>query len=346
MTPVSTVSPPLSPPVAPVLAPPAAGHAGHAGGHAGAIERIVRSPGRLCLATLLITVLGLGLDRHASLGQQALLGLATWGFLAVALVYLTPMERAQTAVVVVVATCAEVLGSVMLGIYEYRLGNLPLFVPPGHGLVYLTGLRLSQAAWVRRHARAFVRAAIAGVLGWALLGLVLLPRLDVAGAVGALVLTGFLLRGRAPAVYAGVFVAVAFLEIYGTVLGTWTWAHEIPVIGVPDGNPPSGAASGYVLFDIAALALAPRLLAGAARLRGALGRGQPEPARCASAAAAWPSRDTPESVTSVGHSGAGAPASAGGAVTTARQRVTLTSQPTSAKSSVRSCSRSGGPTSR
>ena len=59
------------------------------------------------------------------------------------------MERAQTSVVVVVATCAEMIGSVIWGVYTYRLGNLPLFVPPGHGLVYLTGLRLSQTRWFR-----------------------------------------------------------------------------------------------------------------------------------------------------------------------------------------------------
>ena len=87
-----------------------------------------------------------------------------------------------------------------------------------------------------------------------------LGRTDVAGAVGAAVLILFLLRGRMPTVYAGVFFAVAFLEIYGTAVGTWTWQEHIPGLGVPDGNPPSGAASGYVFFDIAALALAPGLL--------------------------------------------------------------------------------------
>ncbi|MGD9694035.1 MAG: hypothetical protein AB7V42_00050 [Thermoleophilia bacterium] len=232
----------------------------------GWIGRLVRSPGRFCLATLLITTLGLLLDRYADLGMQMLLALCTWGFLALFFVHLTPMERAQTAVVVVVATCAEIIGSVIWGVYSYRLGNLPLFVPPGHGLVYLTGLRLSQTAWVERHWRGFVIAAIAGVSGWALAGLTLLGRLDVAGAVGAAVLVVFLLRGRAPAVYAGVFFAVAYLEIYGTAVGTWTWAREIPGIGVADGNPPSGAASGYVFFDIAALALAPPLLAACRRI--------------------------------------------------------------------------------
>jgi hypothetical protein len=167
---------------------------------------------------------------------------------------------AQTSVVVIVATCAEIIGSVIWGVYVYRLGNLPLFVPPGHGLVYLTGLRLSQLPLFVARPRLLVNGAIAAVSGWAILGLIALERVDVAGAVGAAVLVLFLLRGRMPAVYAGVFFAVAFLEIYGTAVGTWTWQEQIPGIGVPDGNPPSGAASGYVFFDIAALALAPGLL--------------------------------------------------------------------------------------
>jgi hypothetical protein len=225
------------------------------------VERVCRNPVSFCWAVLAITVLGLALDRYASLGGQLVLSACTWGFLAIAFVHLSPLERAQTSVVVVVATCAEIIGSVIWGVYEYRLGNLPLFVPPGHGLVYLCGLRLSQTPWLRARPRVLVGAAIAGVSGWALAGLFLLERTDVAGAVGAAVLVVFLLRGRAPAVYAGVFMVVAFLEIYGTAIGTWTWAAEIPGLGVADGNPPSGAASGYVFFDIAALALAPTLLA-------------------------------------------------------------------------------------
>ena len=226
----------------------------------GTVERIVRSPGRFCVAMLLITVLGLALDSQTGLGGQLFLAVCTWAFLAIAFVYLTPMERAQTSVVVVVATCAEIIGSVIWGVYIYRLGNLPLFVPPGHGLVYLTGLRLSQLPLFAARPRILVRGAIVAVTGWALIGLLAMGRTDIAGAVGAAVLVLFLIKGRMPTVYAGVFFAVAFLEIYGTAVGTWTWQEHIPGIGVPDGNPPSGAASGYVFFDIAALALAPGLL--------------------------------------------------------------------------------------
>ncbi len=67
----------------------------------------------------------------------------------------------------------------------------------------------------------------------------------------------FLLRGRAPLVYAGVFAAVAALELYGTAIGTWAWAGVIPWWHIPQGNPPSGVAGGYVLFDVLAIALTP-----------------------------------------------------------------------------------------
>jgi len=60
-------------------------------------------------------------------------------------------------------------------------------------------------------------------------------------------------------VYAGVFVVVTGLELYGTALGTWTWEATVPGLGLSQGNPPSGAASGYIVFDVLALALVARL---------------------------------------------------------------------------------------
>jgi hypothetical protein len=54
-----------------------------------------------------------------------------------------------------------------------------------------------------------------------------------------------------------VFLVVAALELYGTSIGVWRWARELPGIGIPDGNPPSGVASGYVWFDVMAMLVAP-----------------------------------------------------------------------------------------
>jgi len=180
-------------------------------------------------------------DTQVALPGQLALGALTWAVLAAVLGRETALVRAQTLVVVAVATCGEILGSIVWGVYTYRLENLPSFVPPAHGLVYLAGVALARSVRGSEPRSLLVRGALVAV---------------------------YLLRGRAPAVYAGVFLVVAWLELYGTALGTWSWAATIPGTGIPNGNPPSGVAAGYVWFDVVALALAPRLVAAWQRARG------------------------------------------------------------------------------
>jgi hypothetical protein len=200
----------------------------------------------------------LWVDRYVDIHGQLLLGGLTWVALFVAARPLPRERQAQVVVVICAATVAELTGSILWGVYSYRLHNLPTFVPPAHGLVFMAGLALSDA--MRRHTRALVTVAAAGAVAWGLLGLTVLPRTDAAGALGVPLLLAFLWRSRGRAAYAGVFLVVGALELYGTAIGTWRWAAELPGLGIPDGNPPSGVASGYVWFDVMALLLAPRLL--------------------------------------------------------------------------------------
>jgi hypothetical protein len=202
----------------------------------------------------------LAVDHFASFHEQLLLGVLTWAVLLAALPLFELERRAQALAVVVAATCGEVTGAILWGVYSYRLHNLPLFIPPAHGLVFLTGVSLSRTRVARRHVTLLVVGAASIAITWALAGLTVLPREDVAGAAGVPLLVVFLWRSRSRAVYASVFLVVAALELYGTSIGTWTWAKDLPGIGIPDGNPPSGVASGYVWFDVVALLLAPRLL--------------------------------------------------------------------------------------
>ena len=198
-------------------------------------------------------------EPHAGYAGELGLGLLTWLILLAATRSLAARERAQVGAVVLIATAGEVLGSIVLGLYAYRRGGIPAFVPPGHGLVYLAGLRLSQSPVVRTRARAVVRAA--GVAGgaWALLALVLGSRPDAAGALAMVAFLAFLVRGREPALFACMLVVVALLELYGTAMGTWQWEPAWPGVDLPMGNPPSGVAAGYCLFDALALRLGPRL---------------------------------------------------------------------------------------
>jgi hypothetical protein len=201
------------------------------------------------------TVGGLWVDRHLDRTGQLGLGAFTACVLAALLAFQPRPVRLQTLAVVGIATFGEVIGSIVWGVYTYRLENLPTFVPPGHGLMYLGGTSL--AALVARRPAFLLAVAIGGASLWALLGLTELPATDASGAIGCTFLVLVLLRTRRT-VYAGVFVVVAALEIYGTALGTWTWHGVVPGLGIPQGNPPSGAASGYVVFDVVALALVAR----------------------------------------------------------------------------------------
>ena len=59
----------------------------------------------------------------------------------------------QVITLVCVATVLEIIGSIVWGAYRYRLGNLPLFVPPGHGLVYLFGITAARLPVFQRFGR-------------------------------------------------------------------------------------------------------------------------------------------------------------------------------------------------
>lgn len=188
------------------------------------------------------------------------LGLGTWAVLLVALRRVPPTVRVQTLVVVAFATTVEYIFSPTLEVYLYRFDNVPAYVPPGHGLVYLSAFALGHTPLVERHMRACM--ALVLLLGglWAGYGLLVSERADALGAFWYACLVGFLIWGPSKGVYVGAFVVVSYLELLGTGLGNWAWQHEDPTGWVSIGNPPSGAAGGYGWFDLAGLLLAPYLL--------------------------------------------------------------------------------------
>lgn len=200
-------------------------------------------------------------DTVVSARQQLALGAATWVLLLVLLRRESGLTRAQVAVVVVFATLVEYTFSAWLGVYRYRHGGVPSYVPPGHGLVYLCALDLGRSRLFRVHRTVVLATALLLCGGYAMWGLVLAERRDVLGAFWFGCLVAFCWKGRQPLVYAGAFVVVTYLELLGTGLGDWTWALRDPTGLVAIGNPPSGAAGGYGWFDAAALALAPAVVA-------------------------------------------------------------------------------------
>jgi FtsH-binding integral membrane protein len=219
------------------------------------------SPGLLVLAVMGWITVVLLLDANGSRGLQLVLGALTWVALALVLWREKPLVRIQALVVVAFATAVEYTFSPVLEVYIYRFHNVPSYVPPGHGLVYLAALSVGRMALVRAQTSLCAAVALAAVGGWAVSGVVLADRPDVLGLFWFLCLAGFVLWGPSRGLYVGAALVVSYLEIVGTSLGTWSWQPYDPTGLVSIGNPPSGAAGGYGWFDLAALLLAPPVLA-------------------------------------------------------------------------------------
>jgi hypothetical protein len=191
--------------------------------------------------------------------RQAVLGLCTLAFLIIASRFSPPEERRKVWVLVVLATFVELDCSILWGIYHYRLGNMPLYVPPAHGIIFLFGLRWARTPIALAHPRALQRLALAGAVIWAGAGLTLSPwlahRPDVLGALCFPVLAWFITRPSG-SIYSGVFLVTSLLELVGTGLGDWTWVATAPVVHIPVGSPPAAIAAGYCMMDYASSLIA------------------------------------------------------------------------------------------
>ena len=201
------------------------------------------------IAFAIFVAVALPLDRATSVLEQSALGLSAWVFLAIALRLQPAAVRTQIAILVVLATVLEIVGSIVWGAYRYRLENLPLYVPAGHGLFYLAALRVASLPLLERHARRIVIAVTAGATLWMLYGLARPPLPDLLGFVTWAVFIRFIVRGRFPLLYAVSFAMTTALELYGTGLGIWRWAPVLPGLMLPAGNPPTGIGAGYAAMD-------------------------------------------------------------------------------------------------
>jgi hypothetical protein len=154
-----------------------------------------------------------------------------------------------------------------MGGYTYRFENVPLYVPPGHGMVYLTAIKLARSGFFLTHARKIATfVVIVGGL-WSIWGVSGYP--EQGDQVGAFLFCIFLIClffGRSPMVYLGAFFICTWLEIIGTAAGTWQWASIEPVFEWSQGNPPSGVAAWYCLVDAVAIGFAPIFLKGLAKI--------------------------------------------------------------------------------
>jgi uncharacterized membrane protein YbaN (DUF454 family) len=162
--------------------------------------------------------------------------------------------REQMIAAVIIAILGEYLFSIALGMYTYRLENVPHYVPLGHALVYVAVLYFSKAAAIVNHKKKLTIFLSIFIFMYATV--FLLFKKDVFGFVMTIG-TLFILRKkpRERLFYLTMYITVAYLEIIGTHYLCWKWpATAWGVFDfLPSHNPPSGISLFYFLLDLGTL---------------------------------------------------------------------------------------------
>ncbi|WP_338269649.1 hypothetical protein [Marinomonas pontica] len=155
---------------------------------------------------------------------------------------------------VALALIGEVIFSIFLGMYEYRLENVPIYVPLGHSLIYAAVFYIQKENIIQRN-----KARVISILYWAMIGyssLWLLFDQDVFGFLCTLVIVLLLRKQTGNELFFLImFFMVVYLELLGTYYQCWfwpdTWFGKVPFI--VSSNPPSGISVFYFGFDIGCL---------------------------------------------------------------------------------------------
>ena len=191
------------------------------------------------LVAIAILALGLWADIHVDLPGQLAIGAVVWALFLALIAPLPAPERRVYLACVAIATAGELFLSLVWGLYTYRLGNVPMFVPPGHALMLMLGFSLTQRM-PETVARAILGGAGVYTIAAAAYGL------DTLAVPLYLMLAVSVLSLPAHArLFASSFVLTLTLELYGTALGNWAWDREVPWVGLVTTNPPAIAGAFY-----------------------------------------------------------------------------------------------------
>jgi hypothetical protein len=204
---------------------------------------------RATVALIVATIVGgLWLDQHVAGWGQVATNVVAWLVFLFVLRPLPAPDRRTLLLCVLIATLGECFLSLAWGLYSYRLDNIPLFVPPGHALLFVLGLMLAPHL-TNRVVWAVPLAAAPFVLLLAVTGA------DTLGVPLYALFVLCLIVGRAKKLYAAMFVLALAMEIYGTWLGNWVWVEQAPWLGLATLNPPLAAGAFYCVLDLLVTAL-------------------------------------------------------------------------------------------
>jgi hypothetical protein len=196
------------------------------------------------LTTLMLLIVGIGFDTWGPDWAQHVTSVATWATFVGLVALERGRARAELLICMLIAGGGEYVFGNVIGLWEYRLGNLPLYIPPGHALVFASGLRMARHApkWLP----VFVPAVLAPYAAWGVI-----TGIDQAAIFLWGLLVACILFGRDKRLYAAMFPFAMAIEVWGTTIGGWSYAASW--FGAATTNPPAGAPALYCLLDVLVL---------------------------------------------------------------------------------------------
>jgi hypothetical protein len=192
---------------------------------------------------------GLLVDYHWVAHGQAAASAASWILCLALWLQSDARRRPALAACLAIATTGEVILSLGWGLYTYRLENIPLFVPPGHVLLFYLGTQLARR--MPQGSEWWVAAlALPVVMAFAWTGQ------DTLGPVLYAMFLACLWISPSRSLYATMFVLSMALELWGTWIGNWVWSERVPGLGLTTLNPPIAAGTFYCVLDLLVVAAA------------------------------------------------------------------------------------------
>ncbi len=185
--------------------------------------------------------------------SQPLANVVMWLLFAL---FLLRENKAGIAVMfscLILATLGEMFFSLVWGLYEYRLPGIPLYVPPGHVLLFMTGSKVATGVSDRIVYYVpflFVLYAVVGVVGG----------FDSFALILLLYFLACYQKKETRKLYSTMVLLSLILELVGTQLGNWRWFSHVPIMNLTTINPPPCAGVMYCMLDLMVMGLLAVLL--------------------------------------------------------------------------------------
>jgi len=152
-------------------------------------------------------------------------------------------ERIEMITVLAFATPMELFFSEVWLIYEYQRDLMPLYVPVGHWFLFDLG-RIWSEKLDSKYSLGLVMLLSPLVLYGFFVGT------DTSAILLFIFCLIFIKFGPMPSLYAVMVYFALIMEIWGTYLGAWEWANQVPWTGLTAWNPPLLVGAFYCLGDL------------------------------------------------------------------------------------------------